>query len=145
MKIAEFTVFGVAAPQGSKVRTKFGGIREANPRTMPWRQEVAARALEAMGGKEPALGPLRLTVWFHLPRPKSHYRTGKHAGELKADAPLWVTTKPDRTKLLRATEDALTGIVWRDDAQVVCGDAWKRYVVVDAPRAVILVETVEEP
>ena len=35
--------------------------------------------------------------------------------------------RPDATKLVRAVEDALTGLVWRDDAQVVIQTVRKRY------------------
>ena len=59
--------------------------------------------------------PLNLEVDFYVPRPKGHF--GKRG--LRLSAPAFPTVKPDATKLLRAVEDALTGIVWRDDAQVV--------------------------
>jgi crossover junction endodeoxyribonuclease RusA len=63
-----------------------------------------------------------------MPRPKSHFRTGSRAGELRETAARYPVTKPDRTKLLRALEDALTDAgVWRDDTQVVSGDVSKRY------------------
>ncbi len=35
--------------------------------------------------------------------------------------------KPDATKLVRALEDALTRIVWKDDAQVVTQVVHKRF------------------
>lgn len=38
-------------------------------------------------------------------------------------------TKPDSTKLVRAVEDALTGVLWGDDAQVVDQHVFKRYGV----------------
>lgn len=37
------------------------------------------------------------------------------------------TVKPDATKLWRSTEDALTGIAWRDDAQISVQVVEKRY------------------
>ena len=66
----EFTVPGVPAPQGSKVRTKWG-MREDNPATRPWRQAVGFEALAAMTGAPPFSGALRLEVEFRFPRPKS--------------------------------------------------------------------------
>jgi len=39
--------------------------------------------------------------------------------------------------LVRAVEDALTGVVWRDDAQLVAIDARKWYADREAPRTVI--------
>lgn len=113
----EFTVHGIPAPQGSKVRNRYGGIREANVNTLPWRAAVADKAAETMAGIPLLEGALVLEVYFHFPRPKSHYRTGKHAGVLKDTAPMFHATKPDVDKLVRAIGDALTGQVVRDDAQ----------------------------
>jgi Holliday junction resolvase RusA-like endonuclease len=64
---------------------------------------------------------------FIMPRPKGHYRSGKHAGEVKDGAPPYPAVKPDAGKLARGTEDALTGIVWRDDSQIVTEVLTKRY------------------
>ena len=68
-------------------------------------------------------GPIRLEVRFLMPRPQAHYhwkqRMGQRVqGELRDDAPLEHVSQPDTTKLLRALEDALTGVIWLDDKQV---------------------------
>ena len=122
----EFTVAGVPAPQGSKVRTKWG-MREDNPATRPWRQAVGFEALAAMKGAPPHSGPLRLEVVFAFPRPKSHYGTGKNADVLKAAAPTLHTAKPDVDKLVRAIGDAVTGVCCRDDSQFALVVARKIY------------------
>ena len=62
--------------------------------------------------------PLNVEMTFYFPRPKSHYGTGKNVNVLKENAPTHHTKKPDAMKLARAVEDALTGIVWKDDSQV---------------------------
>lgn len=116
-----FTTIGIPAPQGSKNR--FGG--EDNPRTKPWRLALAADAQAA--GATLMDGPLTGIVYFYFPRPKGHYRTGKHAGQLRPDAPMSVGGKPDLDKLLRAVGDALTGVAYRDDAQIASWVAFKRY------------------
>lgn len=51
-----------------------------------------------------------------LRRPKDHFST---AGVIKQWAPRFPTKKPDLDKTLRAIKDALTGIVYVDDSQVV--------------------------
>lgn len=68
-------------------------------------------------------GPLELLVVFTVPRPKGHYG----ARGLRPSAPEYPAVRPDVTKLLRAVEDACTGIVWRDDAQIIEQHATKRY------------------
>lgn len=119
----EFTVHGIPAPQGSK--TAWG--TEANPNTRPWRAAVASLAADVTAGRPLLEGALTLEVIFTFPRPKSHYRTGKNAGVLKDDAPVFHATKPDTDKLLRAIGDSLTGIVCRDDSQFAQVRAVKIY------------------
>lgn len=123
----DFTVQGVAQPAGSKRAFVIGGravVADANKRSAPWKAIVRARALEAMEGSPPLEGPLHLSVVFWLPRPKSHMAA---SGLPRSSAPRYPVTRPDATKLLRGTEDACTGVVWGDDAQIVCQRVEKRY------------------
>jgi Holliday junction resolvase RusA-like endonuclease len=95
-----------------------------------WRTDLQCSAIEAMQAKkfpEPLTGPLQLHAVFYLPRPQSHY--GKRKGQLvlKETAPFYHTVKPDATKMLRALEDALTSIVWRDDSLIAVQSVEKRY------------------
>ena len=126
-----FFVPGVPAPGGSKkaFRSPSGRIvvMDDCKRNKPWRDSVASFALEAMVGKTPLEGPLRVSMYFMLPRPRHHFRTGKKAGQLKDTAPYYHTSKPDATKLVRSTEDAMTGIVWRDDAVIAQQEIDKTY------------------
>jgi Holliday junction resolvase RusA-like endonuclease len=87
------------------------------------------------------VGAIELSIQFRFCRPKGHYGTGKNEGILKASAPKHHTVKPDRTKCLRSTEDALKGIIWRDDSQVVTGITSKVYVDRD-PGAQITIEPI---
>lgn len=134
-----FFVPGRAAPAGSKKAFYIKSlgravITDANAKAAPWRQTVKVFAFQAYQG--PLLtGPLVLDVTFLVARPKGHYGTGKNAGRIKGTAPIAPTSKPDATKLLRGTEDALTGILWGDDAQIVDQHARKRYS--DHPGAII--------
>lgn len=122
-----FTVYGIAQPAGSKTAgvTKGGRVfvRDSARKGAPWRRQVAQAAGEAMNGTGLLDGPLELVVRFRVPRPKGHIG----ARGLKPSAPSYPTVRPDVTKLLRAVEDACTGIVWRDDAQVVAQHAIKEY------------------
>lgn len=126
-----FVVYGQPAPAGSKTVgfTKSGAhfVRDSAKGSAQWKRTVAQKAGEVMEGGDLLAGPLALTVTFHVPRPKGHYGTGRNAGSVRSSAPEYPTTRPDTTKLLRAIEDALTGIVWRDDAQVVVQTARKLY------------------
>jgi len=123
-----FTVFGEAQPSGSKRPFMRPGmcfpvVVDANPKAKVWKESVAREAARTMNGAPLLEGPLVLDVTFYRVRPKGHF--GKHG--LLPSAPSHPTTKPDRTKLLRGLEDALTGIVWRDDAQVCGGECRKEF------------------
>lgn len=120
-------VVGTPAPQGSKRAFVVNGravMAESSKKVKPWRQDVKS-AVEDLRNVVPALadtpmpGPLEVSIDFYLPRPGYHFRTGKHAGELKPNAPAYVDKKPDADKLLRSTLDGLKEAgVYRDDAQV---------------------------
>lgn len=122
-----FTVYGTPQPAGSKTSGQRGDgtrfVRDSARRSAPWKREVAQAAGAAVNGAGLLDAALRLDVAFYVPRPKGHYG----ARGLRPSAPEYPTTRPDVTKLLRAVEDACTGVVWRDDAQVVMQTAAKMY------------------
>lgn len=139
------TVYGTPAPQGSKrafaVRGKGGiptgriaVIESSHDRVKSWRQAVVDAA-GAVRPAEPIRGPLTAAMVFYVPRPKSHYRSGKNAHLLKPGAPKYPAKMPDLSKLLRATEDALTDVgMWADDAQVIAYTSLaKKYAGPDRP------------
>lgn len=125
------TVFGRPAPQGSKrafaVRGKGGVptgrvavIESSHDRVKSWRQAVVDAAVASVGSGLLLAGPLQLSCIFAMPRPKGHYRTGRHSDLLRDSAPVYPDKVPDLSKLLRSTEDALTDAgIWCDDSQVV--------------------------
>lgn len=103
--------YGIPAPQGSKKGFVAAGrviLKESSAKVTPWRQDVVQAVLQAKG-LAPALdGPVRLTIVFYLPRPKS---AKQGAAAVK---------RPDLDKLIRSTCDALTtAAAYRDDSQVV--------------------------
>jgi crossover junction endodeoxyribonuclease RusA len=138
-EVVAFFVPGLPAPGGSK--RAFHGVggriivTEDCRRSRPWRAvvQVAAHAAHAQA---PLEGPLRLTITFTLPRPRGHY--GRRG--LRPSAPGYPTTRPDLTKLVRALEDACTGLLWKDDATIVEQMIAKVYG--DIPGAAVRVEPV---
>jgi Holliday junction resolvase RusA-like endonuclease len=130
--MVQFTVYGKPQPAGSKRAFVVKGravVTDDNAKSKPWKQEVSGTALRAMSdaGVPWMEGPLGLTCVFYLARPKGHYGSGRNAAQVKESAPPFPVVKPDATKLVRGVEDALTGIVWKDDAQVVAQTVLKRY------------------
>lgn len=82
-----------------------------------WKKAVSLQAFTQFK-EAPWNCPISVEFHFVMPRPKYHFGTGKNAERLKDDAPTFHDVKPDLTKLIRSTEDALTGRLWTDDAQI---------------------------
>jgi len=127
-----FFVPGKPIPGGSKrgfVNPRTGAViitEAAGKANKDWRAQVVASCREVF--KLPPLeGPLELKIEFRMPRPQNHYGSGRNKGALKPTAPHYHCIRPDATKLTRALEDALTHILWKDDAQVTTQNVTKRY------------------
>lgn len=124
MSVISFTVLGRPQPAGSKrafVNPKTGRaiITDDAKKSRPWKQEVKHTALVAYPHGQLLDGPLVVEITFVLARPAAHMGTGRNAGQVRPSAPAYPIVRPDVDKLSRAVLDALTGTLWRDDAQVV--------------------------
>ncbi len=130
-----FTVFGEPRPAGSKrampiyrngprgrqLVTRANGspmiaVIDDNEKSKDWKQQVAYAARQAYRG-ELLNGPLRVSLHFYRPRPGGHFGSkGLNKQGRETPAP---TTKPDVLKLARGVEDAMSKVIYRDDAQIV--------------------------
>ena len=145
-----FYVHGEPAPQGSKrfvgIHKGKGRMIESSKKVKPWREAVYWAAIEAKS-KTPMVmpmdGPLAVVMVFALPKPKSTRRG--HPDR-----------KPDLSKLVRSTEDALVdaGLI-ADDARIVTCLAVKIYprkpfslmgrrIDLGCPGAYLLIEPMEK-
>ena len=133
MEAFTFTVAGMApAPQGSKNWLPNGAMKESCKNVKPWRYLVSQAAIAT--GVPLIRGPVSMSVVFLFQRPKGHYG----AKGLKPSAPRFHMVKPDGSKLLRSTEDALSKLLYEDDARIVMGTFHKRYCIGDErPGAII--------
>lgn len=128
-----FRVLGRPAPAGSKRGFVVGGrvvLTDASKKTKPWQALVQSVALDAMGGALPLEGPISILFEFTERRPKSHFDS---RGELNAEGRRkpYPTKAPDLLKLARGVEDALSGVCYRDDSQIVAERLYKRYGGID--------------
>lgn len=133
----EFTVYGVPATKGSKTAfpVRRGGVltgqvavregrsdafKDWNRRVEEVVQEIAHRP-----GAPFLEDAIVADIVFYLPKPKSAPKT----------RPSWPMRKPDLSKLLRAVEDPMNGVLIADDARIVrFVRLEKRYVDPDDPR-----------
>jgi Holliday junction resolvase RusA-like endonuclease len=118
--VISFTVYGHPEPQGStKAFIPKGWTRPIitsdNKKLKPWRQEISRAALDAMAKEREGLAepfarevPVCVRLDFFLARPASLPKRCT-----------WPVKKPDSDKLCRGVLDALTGVVFVDDSQVV--------------------------
>lgn len=126
-------IVGKPEPAGSK--RGVGGrpgqgpprVIDANKNAAGWKQRVALEVSQKYRGQVWAKTPMMLRLVFYRTRPAKDYRTGKNAHLLRDDAPEFPLAKPDVLKLARAIEDALTGVIWHDDAQIVNEPIAKRW------------------
>jgi Holliday junction resolvase RusA-like endonuclease len=130
---------GIPAPGGSKRFFGRGRVVDDCKRNPKWRRLVAAEARKQYHGVSLA-APLIVLMTFYLPRPKCHFGTGKNAGRLLGGAPALPIVKPDLTKFVRSTEDALTGILWDDDAKIVSQSNAKVYADCRGPGVEVVVQ-----
>lgn len=116
-------VHGVPGPQGSKRHVGNGVMLESSKKVKPWRQDVKAAALAAIDARPgwvPLDGPLGASVTFTVRERPASKPTWWPADLPWSKALMWrPASTPDLSKLLRSTEDALTGVAWKDDARVV--------------------------
>ena len=121
-----FTVYGIPQPKGSAKAFMPKGVRfpiitSANPKSRPWANSIKLVAQKHRLRNGLWLGPLELKLDFFLAKPKS----------LPKRKVSWAMKRPDLDKLTRSVKDALTGVIYKDDAQVIDEHTRKEYG--DAP------------
>jgi Holliday junction resolvase RusA-like endonuclease len=116
--LVRFDVEASPAPEGNlRVAPQHGHLYHANAKALrEWRELVAYSAQRAMHRRPAATGAVMVSLGFRLRAPKRRVRF--HA-----------KVRPDIDKLARGVLDALTGIVYVDDAQVTDLTASKIYGV----------------
>ena len=137
-----FRVFGMPRPGGSKSafyikKLKRAVVVDASKHLKTWKREVK-EAARLVAPAWPLEVPLTVNATFYMPRPKSHFYSGKRAGILREDAPDKHIKRPDALKLMRGTEDAMTGIIYVDDSLIWSEQIMKVYG--RSPGAVITIE-----
>ena len=123
--LIEFEIQGIPRPQGSKRHVGNGIMIESSKHVKHWRAVASLCAREAMVGSDIIRKPnaVRVTVGYYFPRPQKH--STKKA--ILDGLPVYHTSTPDVDKLLRATLDSMSQIVFEDDSQVLLGSCLKLY------------------
>jgi crossover junction endodeoxyribonuclease RusA len=120
-----FTVYCHPEPQGSSKAFVVAGkarITSDNKNLKPYRQTITCTVLDELNRRgidtpvAPKHEPVDLNLIFVLRRPASAPKRRKRPA-----------VKPDLDKLIRATLDALTGVLFLDDGQVCSLSVMKEY------------------
>lgn len=126
---AEFFVKGRPYPKGSwrtvpNKRTGKTAFLPSSKGVKRWQKSVSLAAMVAWEWRLPSDSWFGASLQFCMDRPKSHYARN---GALNCDAPEYPKL-PDGDKLERAVWDAMEGIVYLNDGQIVSHMVTKSYV-----------------
>lgn len=91
-----------------------------------WRAECSKLIKEVFGTEKLIEGPLKIDTTFYIHPPKYISSKKKLRGKLEAEE-IFCSKKPDIDNYLKALLDSMTGIVFKDDGQVVECRARKLY------------------
>ena len=123
-----FTVYGSPIPQP---RTRARAMRRRDGRVVAhvynpsnaneWKRDIQLEAMNHLSNVY-LRGPVRMVLRFYFLPPKSLKK--KHVPGYSIP----IITKPDVDNLFKAVADALTGILFKDDAQIYDAQILKGYV-----------------
>lgn len=93
-------------------------------KTRTWEGIARSLAMDAMKGRLPLPDPVRISIIITHSVPDSWPQWKR---ELALAGRIEPTVKPDADNVEKAVKDALNGVVWIDDCQVVSGSKEKLY------------------
>lgn len=107
--------------RGFPIKRKFGKIgvviTNDNPKNKAWAKLVADAAMEAKGSSALWTSAVDLALLFWVRRP----------AKIPAGRGTLPTVRPDIDKMARSVIDALTGVAYKDDSQIVTLTVRKEY------------------
>lgn len=103
-------------------------------KTASYENLVATAAHGSMRGAEPIKGACHVDMEIRLMVPVSWSAKRR---DQALDGQILPTKKPDMDNVLKAVFDAINGIVWQDDVQVIQVQASKRYSAIPGVAVVI--------
>ena len=116
-------------PQGkARARTfydkRVGKMRSITPEQTKSYEDLIRWSYKAVGGKYLGEKTLQVDIQAFYPIPKSFNRAKTNAAQ---SAFLRPTTKPDCDNIIKVVLDALNGVAYYDDKQVICVSCNKYY------------------
>jgi Holliday junction resolvase RusA-like endonuclease len=114
----KLVIYGNPVAQGRpKFSTANGFVRAYDPaKSRDYKTYLRILAFDEMKDRHLFDGPLSLSIRIFRNTPKGF---SKKKRELAEHGEIRPVTKPDVSNYIKGIEDALNGIVWKDDGQVV--------------------------
>jgi Holliday junction resolvase RusA-like endonuclease len=118
-------IFSVEGDPVGKQRPRFTktGRTYTPKKTSDYEATIKAQALSAMGPADPLETPVAVYIYINHAIPTSYSKKRKEACLNRFERP----KKPDLDNVAKAYLDAMNGIVYKDDVQVVSLHVTKRY------------------
>lgn len=133
----EILIPGTPIPKGRPRFARRGNfVATYTPeKTRSYEKIVAIEGMTAMKGQKPLEGALRVEIEAYMPIPKA---TSKKIWALIEKGEYPHIKKPDLDNLIKGGCDALNGICWLDDSQIVHLTVSKHYS--HTPRLVVRID-----
>ena len=121
-----FMVEGTPVPKGRPRFARRGKfVSTYSPKTtVDYESKVSEAAKLAMAGADPLETPVAAYVYIRLPVPKSYSKQRTKDCLYGFEKP---TKRPDVDNIVKSVLDALNGVVYQDDCQIVSIHATKCY------------------
>lgn len=122
----EFTVPGDPKGKGRPRFSRVGKFTKTytDAKTRLYELKIANEAKLAMFPHEPLETPIAVYMEINVPIPSSYSKKRKEACLLGVEMPC---KKPDADNILKGVLDAMNGIVYKDDVQVIKISVIKKY------------------
>lgn len=85
------------------------------------------KKVQNMAPEVPLYEAISMVVEVYIDRPKSHFGTGRNSDKVKESAPAYPISRPDIDNYIKFVLDALNGVFYKDDSQVVYLESIKEY------------------
>lgn len=122
-------------PKGkARARTLKNGITYTPKETVQYENLVKICCRESIGHQKPYLYPVHMEIRAHFPIPKS---SSNKRQQMMLSGEILPATKPDADNIAKSVCDALNGIAYRDDSQIVVLHVSKYYS--DQPRVEVII------
>lgn len=120
-----------------RVSSRGGYVRVYDPPKVKNFKRILRSLAVDQYARPPLLGPLSVSLTFYRPVQKSISQSERERRLSNESKPV---VKPDTDNYIKSTLDALNGILWHDDAQIVKITGEKRYS--DRPKITVSVKPV---